>query len=302
MSSEKPNRFVLPFNVAISLEAILPFLESVTCQANSTKRRRVTSTLPPSLSPLGAVRRRQFEDEEDDEDVLDSWDAAEDSEVEREKTRKAAEAKEKADAAAAANKKSKTQRIAEHQAERKRLAAEDDESDEDETEAERRERLRLTEKESDLKHAEDLFGEIGISSGRSANTPATTIAIDPKDPGNTVNLATLPVFSPQTKAQFERMRGAISPLITANSKKAHYGIFLEEFVRELVKDMSSDQIKKIASALTRASNEKMKEEKTTGGKKTKAAKTKTSLVANRPNATADVSTYDEEIFGDDDFM
>lgn len=74
---------------------------------------------------------------------------------------------------------------------------------------------------------------------------------------------------------------------------------MEEFAKDLAKELSSDQVKKVASALTRLSNEKMKEEKASDktGKKTKAAKTKTSLVTNRANAT-DVSTYDEDAFGE----
>ncbi|KAH6610946.1 hypothetical protein Trco_000966 [Trichoderma cornu-damae] len=247
-------------------------------------------------APVTAARRRQFGDEEDDSDVLDSWDAAEDSEAEREKARKADEAKEKAAAAAAANKKPRAQRIAEHQAERARLQAEDDDESEEEAEADRRERLRRTEQEADLKHAEDLFGSIGISDGRKAN-PSSTMIADPNNPSNLVNLANVPLFNPQTKLQFEKLRGVLAPLITANTKKAHYGLFLEEFSKELVKELNSDQIKKIASALTRASNEKLKEEKAGDKKKTKAAKTKTSLVTNRANA-ADVSAYDDDAFGE----
>lgn len=230
---------------------------------------------------------------------MDSWDAAEDSEVEREKERKAADTKAKAAAEAAANKKTKSQRIAEHQANRALQAESDDETDEEETEAERRERLRATEQEADLKHAEDLFGTIGISSGRKATNSGATIVIDSKDPTNTVNLADLPLFNPQTKLQFEKMRTTMAPIISANSKKAHYGLFLEEFAKELVKDMNSDQVKKIASTLTRVSNEKMKEEKSAdkGGKKSKAAKTKTTLVTARANTT-DVAAYDDDTFGE----
>ncbi|OAQ64178.1 eukaryotic translation initiation factor 3 subunit EifCj [Pochonia chlamydosporia 170] len=262
------------------------------------------SSTPPSSPPVTAARRRQFDDEEDDSDVLESWDAAEDSEVEREKERKAAEAKAKVAAEAAANKKSKAQRIAEHQAGRARQRAEDDEeSEDDETEAERRERLRRTEQEADLRHAEDLFGGVGISSGRKAPTIGAAIIVDEQDPTKTVNLASLPLFNPQTKKQFELLRTTLAPIVNGNTKKAHYGLFLEEFAKDLAKELSSDQVKKVASALTRLSNEKMKEEKASDktGKKTKAAKTKTSLVTNRANAT-DVSTYDEDAFGDDDFM
>ncbi|KND90392.1 Eukaryotic translation initiation factor 3 subunit J [Tolypocladium ophioglossoides CBS 100239] len=263
------------------------------------------SSTPPSSPPVTAVRRRQFGDEEDDSDVLDSWDAAEDSEVEREKERKATEAKAKAAAEAAANKKSKAQRVAEHQAERarRRAAGEEESSDEEETEAERRERLRRTEQEADLYHAADLFGQVGINSGRKVPTIGAAVVVDSKDPTSTVNLASLPLFNPQTKKQFEQLRTTVAPIVAGNSKKAHYGLFLEEFVKDLAKEMSSDQMKKVASALTRLGNEKMKEEKAAekGGKKSKAAKTKATLVASRPNTT-DVTTYEDDAFGDDDFM
>lgn len=261
------------------------------------------SSTPPSSPVVTAPRRRQFGDEEDDSDVIDSWDAAEDSEVEREKECKAAEAKTKAAAEAAASKKSKTQRIADHQTQRALQRAADEQDADEETDTQRRERLCRTEQEADLGHAEDLLGEVGISSGRKAPTIGFSVLVDSSDPKNTVNLATLPLFHPQTKTQFEQLRTTMGPIIAGNSKKAHYGLFLEEFVRELAKDMTSDQVKKVASALTRLSNEKMKDEKAAdkGGKKTKAAKTKMSLVTSRPNTT-DVSTYDDDAFGDDDFM
>ncbi|KAI0147957.1 translation initiation factor eIF3 subunit [Hypoxylon sp. NC0597] len=260
------------------------------------------SSTPPSSPPVGAIRRNKFEDEEaEDSDVLESWDAAEDSEVEREKAKKAAEAKAKAEAEAAANKKSKAQRIAEHKAERaRRLAEGEEESDEEETEAQRRERMRRTEKDSDLKHAEDLFGDAGISlsNGRKATTVGSAVPIDPRDPTKTVDLSSLPLFNPQTKTQFENLRNIMVPIIGANSKKAHYALFLQEFAKQLAKDLPSDQIKKVASTLTALSNEKMKEEKAAekGGKKTKAQKTKATLVANRPNTT-DVGAYDDD-FGE----
>ncbi|KAI0018290.1 translation initiation factor eIF3 subunit [Xylariomycetidae sp. FL0641] len=261
-----------------------------------------SSTSPP---PAGTVRRSKFDDEEEgDDDVLDSWDAAEDSEVEREKAKKAAEAKAKADAEAAANKKSKAQRIAEHKAERARQLAESDEESEDEDEAARRERMRKTEKESDLKHAEDLFGDAGISlsSGRKP-TVGSAVPVDPNDPNKTIDLGSLKLFNPQTKGQFETLRETMVPIIAANYKKAHYTLFLQEFFKAVAKDLPSDQIKKLSSTMTALGNEKMKEEKAAekGGKKTKAQKTKTQLVASRPEKV-DTGTYENDDFGDDDFM
>ncbi|KAL0936548.1 translation initiation factor eIF3 subunit [Colletotrichum truncatum] len=256
----------------------------------------------PNSPPVAALRRTKFDDEEDEDDVLDSWDAAEDSEVEREKAKKAEEAKAKAAEEAKKNKKSKAQRIAEHQAERVRRA-EENESDEEETEAERRERLRRTEKESDMKHAEDLFGDIGVPAGRKATLAGTAVQIDPNDPTKTANIADMPLFKPVTKTQFEHLRTTLAPIIANNVKKAHYGLFLQEFAKALAKDLPSDQIKKIASTLTALGNEKMKEEKAAqgGNKKSKAAKTKVSAVVSRASA-ADTETYEDDAFGDDDFM
>jgi translation initiation factor 3 subunit J len=218
--------------------------------------------------------------------------------VEREKAKAAAERKAKADAEAAANKKTKAERIAEKKAQRKAEEDSDEESSEDE--ATRRERLRRTEQESDLKHAEDLFGNIGISNSRKVTTAANAVVIDSKDPTSTVDLTALPLFDPKTKLQFEKLRETLVPVLTSNSKKAHYVIFLQEFTKQLAKDLPSDQIKKIASGLTTLSNEKMKEEKAADktGKKSKAQKTKVALVAGRnASTTVDTSTYDDD-FGE----
>jgi len=260
---------------------------------------------PPSSPPPPAIaRRNKFEDEEE-EDVLESWDAAEDSEVEREKAKKAAEAQAKAEAEAKANHKSKSQRIEEKRqaAMRRRLAEGDEDSSEDEDEAEKRARLRATEKESDMKHAEDLFGAVGINNKRGAGKPVTLQ--DASDPTKTINLSDLAIFNPSGKDGFAKLRETLVPLLVANSKKPQYALFLQEFSKQIAKDLPSDQIKKVSSALATLSNEKMKEEKATekGGKKTKAAKTKSSLVATRDvSYKADTSTYADDGLGDDDFM
>ena len=77
---------------------------------------------------------------------------------------------------------------------------------------------------------------------------------------------------------------------------------MQEFAKQISKDLPSDQIKKIASGLTTLANEKMKEEKAAdkGGKKTKAAKTKTTLNASRDVGLkgADTKAYDDEDFGE----
>jgi translation initiation factor 3 subunit J len=227
--------------------------------------------------------------------VLDSWDAAEDSEVEREKAAKAAAAAAKAEAEAAAKKKSKAQRIEEHKQERKKQA------EENQDEAERRARLRRTEQEGDLKHAQDLFDDIDLNRNRGA--PKAIVISDSADPTQAVDLSAMPLFKPTTKDQFTRLTTALIPLLTAHSKKPHYALWAQEFTKQLVKELNSGDVKKIASALTTISNEKMREERAAdkGNKKTKAAKTKVSLVASRDNKI-DATPYDDDGLDDGDFM
>ena len=138
---------------------------------------------------------------------------------------------------------------------------------------------------------------------RKTTTAGSAVSIDPKDPTKTIDLSALPLFNPQTKTQFENLRSVVVPLIGTNYRKPHYALFLQEFSKQLAKDLPSDQIKKIASTLTALGNEKMREEKAAekGGKKTKAQKTKTSLVTGP--AKNDTNAYDgDDGFGDDDFM
>ena len=141
-----------------------------------------------------------------------------------------------------------------------------------------------------------MFGNIGISNSRKVTTAANAVVVDSKDPTNTVDLTSLPLFDPKTKLQFEKLRDTLVPVITNNAKKAQYIIFLQDFTKQLAKDLPSDQIKKIASSFTALSNEKLKEEKAAekGGKKSKAQKTKVALVASRNTATtADTNAYDD---------
>ncbi|KAK2812439.1 hypothetical protein FQN50_001440 [Emmonsiellopsis sp. PD_5] len=261
---------------------------------------------PPSSPPLVAAQRRKFDDEEDSDDVVDDWEAAEDSEVEREKAAKAAAEKAKADAEAAAKKKSRAQRIEEHKAANRKRREEgggssSDEYEDDEDDAVARARLRATEKESDLKHAEDLIGDIDLNRRRAA--PKSTVISDKNDPTKSIDLSAIPLFTPATKTQFTELTNALIPLLTAQSKKPQYSIWVQDFAKKLVKELPSSDIKKVASALTAASNEKLKEEKAQdkGGKKSKAAKTKTSLVAAR-ESHVDTTAYDGDDLDDDDFM
>jgi len=216
--------------------------------------------------------------------VLESWDAAEDSEEERKKASAKQAAAEKAAAEAAANKKSKTQRIADRQAQnaaQREATAREYADMENETPAERRAREERMRIEGDLAHATSLFATVGIEAGGSGTKGKPITTEDPDDPTKSIDLSSLPLFAPKGKDGFTQLREVLVPLLVANSKKAHYSLFMQEFVRQLGKEMSSEQVRKVASGLTILANEKQKEEKATekGGKKTKAAKGKTTLAA-----------------------
>lgn len=240
--------------------------------------------------------------------VADNWEEEEDSEAEREKAAKAAAAKAKADAAVSAAKKSKSQRIEEHREEaRRRRAAEEEEetSSEDDDPAQTRAKALQAEKDADLKNAQDLLANVGMGPKTRSAPNKALIVEDKSKPGEAIDLSTIPLFTPSTRSQFDALSTTLVPLLTASSHKAHYSLWLQDFVKKISADLPSTEIKKAASGLTALSNEKLKEEKAQDktGKKSKAAKSKTTLAAGRDvgRGIADTTSYDDGL-GDEDFM
>lgn len=164
----------------------------------------------------------------------------------------------------------------------------DNEEDLDETESEKRVRVLRAQLESDLAHAVELFGGAGLSAG-CARAKTAAVVVDKKDSINTVDIAKLPLFDPKTKAQFKLLQVTLAPIISAHSKKTHYSLFLQEFIKGLAYDLPSEQIKKLASSLTALSNEKIKEEKAIDESK----KTKTCLVTGYANVAEVYSCKDD---------
>jgi translation initiation factor 3 subunit J len=244
--------------------------------------------------------------------VADNWEEEEDSEAEREKAAKAAAAKAKADAAVSAAKKSKSQRIEEHREEaRRRRAAEEEEGEEEETSSEdddpaqKRAKALQAEKDADLKNAQDLLANVGMGPKTKSAPNKALIVEDKSNPGQAIDLSTIPLFTPSTRSQFDALSTTLVPLLTASSYKPHYSLWLQDFVKKISADLPSTEIKKAASGLTALSNEKLKEEKAQDKtwKKSKAAKSKTTLAAGRDvgRGIADTTSYEDGL-GDDDFM
>ncbi|RMZ87779.1 hypothetical protein DV736_g5002, partial [Chaetothyriales sp. CBS 134916] len=219
-----------------------------------------------------AAQRKKFDDEEDSDDVADNWDEEDDSDDEQARRRA-------------------------------RLAEEDGESSE-EDEAIRRARLRQQEKDADLTNAADLLGSVGGVSNKRGAKPI--VVADPKTQGQAIDLSNIQLFKPANKTQFDALSDALVPLLRQSSVKPHYALWLPTFVKQICQDLPSAEIKKVASAVTALSNEKMKEEKSQdkSGKKTKAQQTKTILKAGREVGRGGVDTenYDGDGLDDGDFM
>lgn len=163
--------------------------------------------------------------------------------------------------------------------------------------------MRKTEKDSDLKHAEDLFGDIDLNRTRNRGAPRAIVVENSGDPTQAVDLSAMPLFKPATKDQFTKLTNTLIPLLTVHSKKPAYSLWAQDFIRQLLKELPSAEVKKVSSVLTTMSNEKMREERAAdkGSKKTKAAKTKVSLVTSRENKI-ETNSYDDDGLDDDDFM
>lgn len=170
-----------------------------------------------------------------------------------------------------------------------------------------RARNRKNELDADLKHAQDLLDSAGIHPRSKAAASGKPIVVeDKKNPGQTIDLSSIPLFTPSTKTDFDALSEALIPLLRQSSTRPHYPLWIPGFVKSLCQDLPSGEIKKVGSQVTALSNEKMKEEKAQEktGKKSKAAKTKTTLAAGRDigRGAADVTSYDDGGLDDGDFM
>ena len=156
-----------------------------------------------------------------------------------------------------------------------------------------------------MKNAEDLLANAGLGPKNRTAPNKALIIEDKSQPNGAIDLSSLALFKPATKTQFDNLSAALVPLITASANKAHYSLWVQQFVKSICNDLPSTEIKKAASGLTALSNEKLKEEKAAdkSGKKTKAAKTKTVLAGAREvgRGVADVTSYDDGL-AEDDFM
>lgn len=231
----------------------------------------VTTGATPAPAVASAAGRAvgRFDDEEQ-EDVLDSWDAPSDEEG----------ASGGGSAAAYPAKKKGTlkdalARRAEQEAEdaaRRQAALRD--AGPEETATERRERQRAMELQADLNNAADLFGEVHI-------TEADKTLLKSQTGGGALSDLLEP--PPKTKDEFEDVRKQLAPALKAlSTTKARYigelyAGFVQELAKTLVEPLSAEELKKLMSSLTVIVNAKNVAEKGGPKKANKKAAAKPSV-------------------------
>ncbi|EER30418.1 conserved hypothetical protein [Candida tropicalis MYA-3404] len=274
----------------------------------------------PSNNASAAVA--SWEDEEDDDPVLESWDVDPEEEERKKKAAKAEEAKRKAEL------KAKEDALkAKKDAKRKELE-EFDQLDE----KTRKELLRKAELNADLNNAADLFGGLGVA----GDDEDFDINEHPRERANKQKLAAAaakrpvltkdtpleehPLFQPTNKAEYEKLRKTLGTTLTALSEDSpllYSSNLAIDLIRDLSQPLSVEHLRKVISTLNVVIKEKEKQErqarlKKAGGTATGGAGKKKAKPAARPNvgggggfkkdAFADLDDGQFDDFDDDDFM
>lgn len=181
----------------------------------------------------------------------------------------------------------------------------------------RKELQRKAELDSDLNNAADLFGGLGVNEHpreKAAREAAAREAAKPKITADTP-LDAHPLFQPETKQDYEKLRKALSPALTKlnDQSSLNYSSSLAiDLIRDLTKPLSTENIRKVISTLTVISKEKERQERQarlakSGGTATGGAGKKKNTKA-RPNLggafkkDTDVVVDNYDDFGEDDFM
>lgn len=257
-----------------------------------------------------------WEEEAEDEPLVDSWDVDEE-EVARQK--KAEEDKKKE--LKRKQEEAKAKKLAAKRGEQKLM--EIDTVDE----RTRREMLRKAELSADLNNAADLFGGLGVASDLNdaalehprarANAAAAAAAAEKKPHDfSKMDLAEHPLFQPANKAEYEKLRKTLGPLLQklAEDSLMNYTSSLAiDLVRDLVQPLSVEGLRKVVSTLGVVQKEKEKQERlarllksggtATGGAGKKKAKPAVKTNVNNPGFKKDaLDDLDYDDFGDDDFM
>lgn len=268
----------------------------------------------PTTAPKATATASWEEEEEDD--VLESWDIDEE-EV----------ARKKKEADDLKKKQKEELKKKQEEAKAKKLGKKTGEPDpmDEVDEATRRELLKQAELSSDLNNAADLFGGLGVAGDDDFDINAhpreriakAAAAVASRAPAMTKDtpLEDHPLFQPSNKQEFEKLRKAVGTALTrlAEDSLMNYSSALAvDLIRDLVQPLSVENLRKVISTLNVVLKDKERLErqarlKKTGGTASGGAGKKKAKPAARPN----VGAFKKDAFDgmddnydldDDDFM
>lgn len=273
----------------------------------------------PSKAAPAAVA--SWEDEEDDEPLLEeSWDVDED-EIKAKKAQEAAAKKAEKEALKKKQEEAKAKKLGAKSNDASLLAVDLL------TEEERAELMKRAQLTSDLNNAADLFGGLGVAGDESFDISAhpreIAAAIAARKAAAAPQVAKLtkdtpiethPLFQPTNKQEFEKLRKTLAPVLTdlAQDSLMNYSSGLAiDLIRDISEPLSIENVRKVISTLNIVIKDKEKAERlarlkkaggtATGGAGKKKAKpaVKTNVDSYKKDSYDDV---DFDNFGDDDFM
>lgn len=237
---------------------------------------------------------------EDDDNVMESWDAEEEEKPKPKPKAKPAASSKKSAAAS----KSKNPEI--------NLDLLD--------EATRKALLKKAEEESDLNNAADLFGGLGVAEHpreRQARAAAALAASAPAAAQLTKDspIGNHPLFQPETKQDFEKLRKALAPEIVKLAEKSQLNYssgLVIDLIRDISMPLTSENIRKTISTLQVLLKDKERVERqqrlakaggtATGGAGKKKAKSARPNLGGAFKKDNDLVADNFDDFGDDDFM
>lgn len=232
-----------------------------------------------------------WEDEEDDGELMESWDIDEEEVARKKKEAEAQKARERAAL------KAKQDEAQAKKAALKRggppALLDIDKVDE----RTRKDLLREAEMSSDLNNAADLFGGLGIAEDldehprEKANRAALAAAAAKPVFSVDTPLEEHPLFQPTNKQEYERLRKAVSKALCAlaDDSLINYSSLLAiDLIRDLTLPMLVESVRKAASTLNVIIKDKEREErqarlKKTGGTSSGGAGKKKAKSAVNPN-------------------
>ncbi|KAK6453689.1 uncharacterized protein RJT20DRAFT_62474 [Scheffersomyces xylosifermentans] len=216
-------------------------------------------------SKANNVAAASWEDEEEDEALLESWDIDEEEEAKKKKEAEAKKAAEKAEL---------KRKQEEAKAKKLGIKPKGDLDFEDLDEETRKELLKEAELKADLNNAADLFGGLGVAGDDEFDVnehprerlERARLAAAQKKPALTKDtpLEEHPLFQPTNKQEYEKLRKAVGGALTklADDSILNYSTSLAiDLVRDLAEPLSVENLRKLISTLNVTIKDKEKAER-----------------------------------------